>query len=57
MAKITQTTEMLFGECLHNYLIKDAIFDNNVLGFHIEYIKTMEVILTGMTPHSRTRLI
>ena len=40
--KITQTTEMLFGECLHNYLIKDAIFDNNVLGFHIEYIKTME---------------
>ena len=33
---------MLFGECLHNYLIKDAIFDNNVLGFHIEYIKTME---------------
>ena len=40
--KITQTTEMLFGECLHNYLIKDAIFDNNVLGFHVEYIKTME---------------
>ena len=40
--KITQTTEKLFGECLHNYLIKDAIFDNNVLGFHIEYIKTME---------------
>ena len=24
--KITQTTEMLFGECVHNYLIKDAIF-------------------------------
>lgn len=40
--KITQTTERLFGECVHNYLIKDAIFDNNVLGFHIEYIKTME---------------
>ena len=36
------TTETLFGECLHNYLIKDAIFDNNVLGFHIEYIKTIE---------------
>lgn len=35
------TTETLFGECLHNYLIKDAIFDNNVLGFHIEYIKTI----------------
>lgn len=40
--KITQTTEKLFGECLHSYLIKDAIFDNNVLGFHIEYIKTIE---------------
>lgn len=40
--KITQTTEKLFGECLHNYLIKDAIFDNNVLGFHVEYIKTIE---------------
>ena len=40
--KITQTTEMLFGECLHNYLIKDAIFDNNVLGFHVEYINTLK---------------
>ena len=40
--KITQTTEQLFGECLHNYLIKDAIFDHNVLGFHVEYINTME---------------
>ncbi len=40
--KITQTTSSLFGECLHNYLIKDAIFDNNVLGFHVEYIKTIE---------------
>lgn len=40
--KITQTTAKLFGECLHNYLIKDAIFDNNVLGFHVEYIKTIK---------------
>lgn len=40
--KITQTTAKLFGECLHNYLIKDAIFDNNVLGFHVEYINTMK---------------
>lgn len=23
-------------------MIKDAIFDNNVLGFHVEYIKTVE---------------
>ncbi|MDY4841939.1 MAG: type I restriction endonuclease subunit R [Alphaproteobacteria bacterium] len=40
--KIVQTTEKLFGKCLHNYLIKDAIFDNNVLGFHVEYIKTID---------------
>lgn len=40
--KVTQTTEKLFGECLHSYLIKDAIFDNNVLGFHVEYITTMK---------------
>lgn len=39
---VVQTTESLFGECLHTYLIKDAIFDNNVLGFHVEYIKTIE---------------
>lgn len=40
--KVTQTTEKLFGECLHSYLIKDAIFDNNVLGFHVEYINTIK---------------
>ena len=37
-----KTTASLFGDCLHTYLIKDAIFDNNVLGFHVEYIKTIE---------------
>lgn len=40
--KVVQTTKTLFGECLHSYLIKDAIFDNNVLGFHVEYIKTIQ---------------
>lgn len=40
--KVVQTTQSLFGECLHSYLIKDAIFDNNVLGFHVEYIKTIQ---------------
>ena len=39
---IVKTTASLFGDCLHTYLIKDAIFDNNVLGFHVEYIKTVE---------------
>ena len=36
------TTASLFGKCLHSYLIKDAIFDHNVLGFQVEYIKTIE---------------
>lgn len=40
--KVVQTTKSLFGECLHSYLIKNAIFDNNVLGFHVEYIKTID---------------
>ncbi|MCM1508864.1 MAG: type I restriction endonuclease subunit R [Ruminococcus flavefaciens] len=40
--KVVQTTEKLFGDCLHSYLIKDAIFDNNVLGFNIEYINTFK---------------
>ncbi len=40
--KLIQTTKSLFGECLHTYLIKNAIFDNNVLGFHVEYIKTID---------------
>lgn len=39
--KVVQTTKSLFGECLHSYLIKNAIYDNNVLGFHIEYINTI----------------
>ena len=39
---VVKTTASLFGDCLHTYLIKDAIFDNNVLGFHVEYIKTIE---------------
>ncbi|MBD5289979.1 MAG: type I restriction endonuclease subunit R [Bacteroides sp.] len=31
------TTAEVFGECLHKYLIKDAIADDNVLGFLVEY--------------------
>lgn len=31
------TTKEVFGERLHKYLIKDAIADENVLGFLIEY--------------------
>lgn len=37
-----RTTADLFDKCVHSYLIKEAIHDNNVLGFHVEYIKTFE---------------
>ena len=37
-----RTTEMLFGEPLHKYVITDAIRDENVLKFSIEYISTFK---------------
>lgn len=37
-----RTTADIFGKCLHTYLIKEAITDNNVLGFSIEYMKTFD---------------
>lgn len=36
-AKQEHTLFEVFGECLHKYLIKDAIADENVLGFLVEY--------------------
>jgi type I restriction enzyme R subunit len=33
-----QTTASLFGECLHKYVIVDAIRDENVLRFSVEYV-------------------
>lgn len=35
-----RTTKDLFDECLHSYVIKDAIDDQNVLGFSVEYYST-----------------
>lgn len=37
-----RTTTMLFGKCLHKYVITDAIRDENVLKFSIEYINTFK---------------
>ena len=34
---ISRTTKDLFGECLHRYVITDAIRDENVLRFSVEY--------------------
>ncbi|MBK7946185.1 MAG: type I restriction endonuclease subunit R [Flavobacteriales bacterium] len=33
-----RTTKDLFGECLHKYVITDAIRDENVLRFSVEYV-------------------
>lgn len=37
------TTDQTFGERLHTYTIVDAINDNNVLPFRVDYIKTMSM--------------
>ena len=36
-----RSTADIFDKCLHTYLIKDAIKDGNVLGFSVDYIKTL----------------
>lgn len=33
-----KTTKQLFGDCLHKYMITDAIADENVLRFLVEYV-------------------
>ncbi len=38
------TTKEIFGDCLHKYLIKDAIADENVLGFLVEYYNGNEIV-------------
>ena len=38
------TTKEIFGNCLHKHLIKDAIADENVLGFLVEYYHGNEVV-------------
>lgn len=40
---IQMTTEQTFGDQLHTYTIVDAINDKNVLPFHIDYIKTIDM--------------
>ncbi len=37
-----RTTKDLFGQCLHKYVITDAIRDENVLRFSVEYIRTFK---------------
>ncbi len=38
-----RTTKDLFDDCLHKYTIKEAIDDENVLGFSVEYYSTFNI--------------
>lgn len=38
-----RSTADIFEKCLHTYLIKDAIKDENVLGFSVDYINTINM--------------
>jgi type I restriction enzyme R subunit len=62
-AGLKLTTDYLFNQCLHQYVIVDAIRDRNVLQFQIDYrgkytAKGMQTILTmrmmsrGLIPKS-----
>lgn len=42
MKSVKRTTKDLFGECLHKYVITNAIRDENVLKFSVEYISTVK---------------
>ncbi|MBD2176675.1 type I restriction endonuclease subunit R [Pseudanabaena sp. FACHB-1998] len=49
-----QTTASLFGDCLHKYVIVDAIKDENVLRFAVEYVgKTNQT--SNSTPKKRRK--
>jgi len=52
-AKQEHTTAEIFGDCLHRYLIKDAIADENVLGFLVEYYKGKNELTTDYMKESR----
>ena len=38
---LARTTEEEYGSCVHRYTVKEALHDNAVLGFQIEYIKAI----------------
>lgn len=42
VVKGKRTTKDLFADCLHKYVITDAIRDENVLKFSVEYIRTVK---------------
>lgn len=40
---LPQTTEQLYGPCLHSYTIKEAIHDGAVLGFNVENLGPKDI--------------
>ncbi len=59
---LAQTTQQLYGDCLHSYTIKEAIHDNAVLGFMVENLgaknlsEDEEVATYGTEKHMRNVL-
>lgn len=47
---LAQTTQQLYGDCLHSYTIKEAIHDGAVLGFMVETLGK-----NGLTPEEEER--
>lgn len=43
-----RTTADIFEKCLHKYLLKNAIHDGNVLGFSVDYYKTIDANLDNV---------
>ena len=43
MGDLPRTTEALYGKCLHQYTIKEAIHDEAVLGFMNEYLLDSDI--------------
>lgn len=41
---LPQTTEELYGPCLHSYTIKEAIHDGAVLGFNVENLGPKDIL-------------
>lgn len=42
VGNLARTTKQLYGRCLHDYTVKDAIHDKAVLGFQVEYQRTFD---------------
>lgn len=40
LGDLARTTKQQYGECLHEYTVKEAIYDKAVLGFQMEYKST-----------------